>query len=264
MKRALKFVKNYLDGTEKKLLVKYNRWLQVVFASIPFGATEHEIHRWHLPQAGELSRTLRTHAMDVFHVGHAHGNAECQEKRRRMQVKLADLPTLNFGAGEEFSPTDAIKVLNDRALVLAGNVETDIVAAVKKLLLQYLTGMPRAQVEERIADLRKFNENRASLIVTTETTYAYNRARLVSYRENNVDYVQFSAIMDSRTSEVCRSRHGLVMAMDDPRLGQNTPPLHGRCRSVLMPLYSRYEPKEITPERLDWGDVAALPKGWRT
>nr|WP_236588124.1 minor capsid protein [Tumebacillus amylolyticus] len=181
-----------------------------------------------------------------------------------MKVKLADLPTIDFGTGEDFTPQQAIAILKDRALTLAGVVEADIVAAVKKLCISYLAGTPRPKVEEEIAKIRKFNESRASLITTTETTYAYNRARLVSYKENSVDYVQFSAIMDSRTSQVCSSRHGLVMAMDDPRLGQNTPPLHGRCRSVLMPLYSRYEPKEVTPERLDWGGVTALPKGWKT
>ena len=33
---------------------------------------------------------------------------------------------------------------------------------------------------------------------------------------------------------MCRERHGLVMRMDDPRLPYNTPPIHVRCRSLLL------------------------------
>ena len=48
--------------------------------------------------------------------------------------------------------------------------------------------------------------------------------------------VEFSAIMDDRTTEMCAERHGLVMRLDDPRLPENTPPLHFRCRSLLLSL----------------------------
>jgi SPP1 gp7 family putative phage head morphogenesis protein len=124
--------------------------------------------------------------------------------------------------------------------------------------------MSRKDAEKAIAELLCVNMNRAELIVTTETTYAYNRGRLSSFHQNDVDYVRFSAVMDARTSPQCRSRHGLIMAMDDPRLPSNTPPLHGRCRSILTPIYSAYQPELITKESLDWSDVKPLPKGWRT
>lgn len=148
-------------------------------------------------------------------------------------------------------------------MVLAGEVESDLVTAIKQILLQYLAGSTPTSTRESIANILDQNKNRASLIVTTETTYAYNRGRLISYRENNVDYVRFSAIMDARTSTICQSRNGLVMAMDDPDLSPNTPPLHGRCRSVLTPIYSRYEPHLITDENTNWSKVVPLPKGWR-
>lgn len=165
---------------------------------------------------------------------------------------------------EGFTPEDAIKEMERRNLVLAGGVEADIVQAVKKIMLDHLTGTGRAQTEEKIADLRKFTESRASKTTTTETTYVCNRARMISYREYHVYYVRFTAIMDARTSPQCKSRHGLVMAMDDPALAANTPPLHGKCRSLLTPIYGRYEPELITASNTNWAAVVALPKGWVT
>ncbi len=39
-----------------------------------------------------------------------------------------------------------------------------------------------------------------------------------------------------READICQHRNGLLFALDDPRLRQNTPPLHYQCRSVLTPI----------------------------
>lgn len=220
--------------------------------------TPEEILRWHLPFPGHRVRILNEHGKEVLFAGVAHADAECKEKQRRYGFRLVEYP------GIRVTPEEAIKEMEKRILVLAGGVEADIVLAVKKIMLDHLAGTGRAQTEEKIADLRKFTESRASLITTTETTYVYNFARMISYRENHVDYVRFTAIMDARTSPQCKSRHGLVMAMDDPALAANTPPLHGRCRSLLTTIYGRYEPELITVVNTNWAAVVALPKGWVT
>jgi hypothetical protein len=86
---------------------------------------------------------------------------------------------------------------------------------------------------------------------------------VAGFHDAEVDYLRFSATIDDRTSPQCRSRHGLVLRMGSAELAANIPPLHGRCRSVLSPLFSQYQPEYITQESLDWSKVAALPKGWR-
>lgn len=262
MNKAIRYIKKFLDKAELDALVKYDRWLRAVFSHIPLGIGEQEIHQYHLPQPGMLSSLLYQHSAEMFTVGQGHGDAETAALRRKFKVKLATLPVLE--ANREFTPEEALKVLRARQLKLAGDVEMKLVSAIKQILLDYLVGGDRRAAQKSIATLLEHNEARAANIVRTETTYAYNRGRLASYRENNVDYVRFSAILDSRTSVICRSRHGLVMAMDDPDLSANTPPLHGHCRSVLTPIYSRYEPDLITPENTNWRHVVPLPKGWLT
>lgn len=262
MNKVERFIKKHLDESERKLLIKYDRWLKMVFDHLPIGANEHHIHQYHLPQPAQLSLILYQHAKDMLTTGEAHGDAEAKHILSKHKVKLADLPSIDIGS--EFTPEEALEVLRKRSIVLAGEVESSLVTAIKNMLIQYLVVGNRKLIEDAISSLLDQNKNRASLIVTTETTYAYNRGRLISYRENNVDYVRFSAIMDARTSAICASRHGLVMAMTSPDLVSNTPPLHGRCRSVLTPIYSRYEPELITEKNQNWINVAPLPKGWKT
>lgn len=180
--------------------------------------------------------------------------------------KFADLPgfDFNFDQDPKVIPEMAIDAMEARSLVLAGDVEAELAAQIKKALVRFLAGTPRQDTEETLEQILKSNRDRASNITTTESTYSYNRGRLASFAENKVDYVQFSAVNDARTSAICRSRHGLIMKMDDPRLSKNTPPLHGRCRSVLVPLFSMYHADLITEERLDWSKTAPLPKGWKS
>ena len=60
------------------------------------------------------------------------------------------------------------------------------------------------------------------------------RALLASLSRNNVQAVRFSAVLDGRTSDICRSLHGRVWRVGDP--GIRRPPLHPYCRSTLVPV----------------------------
>lgn len=253
---------------------------------------------------GTLARMLAEHGAEMVAAGQAHGQILVDDLHRRYRGrklsdllyddlpefqpaalrglvsepvdettesiygtrKLSELPGFDFEYAEDprLIPERAITAMESRAMVLAGDVDADLAAQVKKALVRYLAGTARGDTEKALEEILKSNRDRASNITTTESTYSYNRGRLASFAENSVDYVQFSAVNDARTSAICRSRHGLIMRMDDSRISGNTPPLHGRCRSVLVPMYSRYQGALITPERLEWGHVAPLPKGWKS
>jgi len=256
-------VAKFLTDSEFRFITDYDQWLRTAFAHIPIGGNEHVIHGYNLTAVQRLSSILSRHTLDAFTLGEAHADADCKHILSGQKRKLAGLPTVNLRQapqGDNFIPLDAIKVLQSRAIVLAGQVENDVTAAIKEILLKHLVGLTRPLAEQEIAALLEQNMNRASLIVTTETTYAYNRGRLISYVDNKVDYVMFRAIMDARTCAICSSRNGLIAPIGD--IGGNTPPVHGRCRCVLSPVYSQLQPQLLTPAALDWSKVAPLPKGW--
>lgn len=80
---------------------------------------------------------------------------------------------------------------------------------------------------------------RAKMIVETETTYYYNKTRREVFDQSaDVSHYLFMAIRDHRTTEWCKTRHGLVYAKDDPIFAAETPPVHWNCRSEILPLTS--------------------------
>jgi SPP1 gp7 family putative phage head morphogenesis protein len=49
-------------------------------------------------------------------------------------------------------------------------------------------------------------------------------------------YWQFDAIMDNRTSPVCKAAHGTVLPADDKWWATHNPPCHFNCRSTVIPM----------------------------
>jgi len=52
-------------------------------------------------------------------------------------------------------------------------------------------------------------------------------------------YWMYDAVLDSRTSPMCKERDSKVLAADDPWWDSNYPPLHHRCRSGVRALTKR-------------------------
>lgn len=138
-------------------------------------------------------------------------------------------------------PEEAIEWLKDYVPKLAGVLSEDVTSKVSSVIREsMLTG---STLQERMKALRESSEvlqrmtdARIESIARTEITRADTMGRLISMKSNDdVIGVEFSAIMDDRTTEICSERHGLFMRLDDPRLPENTPPLHVRCRSMLLP-----------------------------
>lgn len=266
-----------IDAAEQRLIAKWDTWIRRAFASIPWRDYE-RLQKLGGPRAleqapvpmntypGALARMLSGHAVEMLMAGQAHAQLLVIDLHRRYRGrKLANYPGFAFDYQEDprVIPEKAIQAMEARSVYLAGDVDGSLLAGVKKIMNSFLAAAStRQEAETAVEALLASTEDRASLITTTETTYSYNRGRLVGYKENLVDYVQFSAIRDARTSAICNSRHGLMMKMDDPRITDNTPPLHGRCRSVLNPVYSAYQPELITDRNLNWGNTVALPPGW--
>lgn len=76
----------------------------------------------------------------------------------------------------------------------------------------------------------------ARRLVRTETTYVANMAELYGYKELDIDEYEFSACLDSRTSDLCRELDGKVFKRNSAQAGVNLPPMHPFCRSTTLPV----------------------------
>lgn len=175
---------------------------------------------------------------------------EVSGRKYRGKITLAegdDIRELleNFIVSNEWNdviPEDAVNWINDYVPKLAEVFHNDVLEktrdVIRQSLINGLTLQERVKaLREAASKLSSMSQHRLEAIARTEITRADTMGRLVSMKANNdVIGVEFSAIMDDRTTDICVARHGLVMRLDDPRLAENTPPLHVNCRSMLLSL----------------------------
>lgn len=96
----------------------------------------------------------------------------------------------------------------------------------------------------------KISEWHAETIARTENSKLYNAGRIARYMdpdiEGFVEALQYSAILDTRTTEVCEHLDGRIININDTAtISRYTPPNHFNCRSMWLPV-TRYE---------DWKDT---------
>lgn len=69
--------------------------------------------------------------------------------------------------------------------------------------------------------------------IDNELTYLVNQERVQIFEYYGIKRVQFKALIDDRTTEQCREMNGKIIGINDLVLGENMPPLHYNCRSIL-------------------------------
>jgi SPP1 gp7 family putative phage head morphogenesis protein len=113
------------------------------------------------------------------------------------------------------------------------------------------------------------SEHHAQTIARTETGKMYNAGRLARWLdpETNgfVEALQYDAIVDSRTTELCEHLDGMIVSIQRSEvIAQFTPPNHFQCRATWLPV-TKYEEWEdnfdtsMEPEK-GFTFTAPLPK----
>ena len=91
------------------------------------------------------------------------------------------------------------------------------------------------QVQQRL--LNVYNDSfahRTGIVARTLVNDIYNYAVIQSYIETGTNYFQFQAVIDNRTSDICRMLNGSIFPASEAQ--HYRPPLHYRCRSRLIAL----------------------------
>ncbi|WPQ68424.1 minor capsid protein [Weissella paramesenteroides] len=102
----------------------------------------------------------------------------------------------------------------------------------------------------KIFDSTKVNTER---LVRTESTYVANATTAKRYEEMGVEEYEFTAVMDRRTSTICREMNGETFKLKDFQPGTNAPAMHPNCRSTIVPStkdLTKYN-KYLDPDMVD-------------
>lgn len=161
-------------------------------------------------------------------------------------------PALQWLRQKAFYISDILgdKILSDAKGVILNAIKTgrttqDALIDLAVVLLPYLGDPAVVQDDEQLAPYR------LETIIRTNTTEAYNHGRLTSFVDPDVlpfvDWVRYSAILDTRTTEVCRFLHMKLFKPGASALEELLPPNHFNCRSIVVPV--------VVGETVDMKDV---------
>ena len=184
---------------------------------------------------GNFQDLVEAYVGQVLVEGIVQGDADVRAEERRARAAGVNLKV----DGEPVVPKEAITFIESRR-DLNRFFDADQVEKVRTILGNSLReGATVKQTMDALQTaLPAASKARLENIARTEATAAYNQGRVVRFLQSKgfIQAVRFDAILDSRVTDICEHRNGLLFALDDPRLRQNTPPLHYQCRSVLTPI----------------------------
>lgn len=201
----------------------------------------------------------------------------------------------NFADNYDMTPTEAIEWMlnrvsmtkedyNDligkkakfRAFTVSKLTSLDAIERTKELLNKTLKEgetmkewYDRLKSDEILSKIGFSDENPFYLetVFRTNTISAYNAGRWEEIQRNkdSIAFLEYIAIDDSRTTEICSSLDGVRLPVDDPFWKEFYPPNHFNCRSQVV---------EVTPEEVevfgykesdkDKIEIPELPKGFDT
>ena len=126
------------------------------------------------------------------------------------------------------------------------------------------SSLSNKEISSKIARTTKITENQASALVRTSITRSTNLAQSEVMQANSgiMKGYQFTAILDTRTSDICKFHDGIIYPYDDTI---HLPPLHWRCRSTVVPITKSFnELLDTKDPRIKKKVVQTLPASQRT
>jgi SPP1 gp7 family putative phage head morphogenesis protein len=168
---------------------------------------------------------------------------------------------------KEWSKWRRGKKIPTKQRAIAKKMKTDYVKKIKSVMDKFSDQKSTDEMVEEMQKAGDLSYGKAKVIICTETTRHYNKARISFYdKSSDVTHYLFLPIRDHRTTKWCKTRAGLVYEKGSTYLEKESPPCHWYCRSEVTPL------TPLNPEHLKLIKKASiqrsnrhpepLPKGW--
>lgn len=186
-----------------------------------------------VPGGSELMKKAKDVIVDFYGASKDFARTEISDVVRAFK-KRADDEDEGEEAGDIKEQIDLVskRFFDD----IFGSVEDSVVDSFARGLSE---GWTREEmIDELMAQLQVVSERDVNTAVRTATTEFFTDARLEVYHEADgaVEAVEFSAILDDRTTEECLDLDETIFELGDPNLSRATPPVHYNCRSNLVPI----------------------------
>lgn len=187
-------------------------------------------------QQGIVKDTLQTIGRDSFY----HEIYDLQQRTgtafpfNKVNTKLIDQVMRSKWSGENYSSR------------IWSNADELAKILKEELLLSMATGRSERDAARVISEKMQSGSMQARRLIRTESNYIYTEMDMRAYEEAGIEEYIFIAILDLRTSKICRKLDGQIFKVKDHKSGKNCPPMHPWCRSTTGGVISRELLKKMT------------------
>jgi SPP1 gp7 family putative phage head morphogenesis protein len=94
----------------------------------------------------------------------------------------------------------------------------------------------RQSMDELVGQAIDNGRMAANRLLRTEYNHVAGQAELEAYTDAKVTHYRYIAVLDGRTSQVCRDLDGKVFPIAERKVGKNMHPMHPWCRSSTAPV----------------------------
>jgi len=207
----------------------------------------------------EMNSALKTNFNTLF-----------KKSIKAAQLEMFPSSAKGYAMDDDLLPEEFLAILDAESFKMVGDYSNEITKKVKNSVMQAIKqGVSESALAKILMDEAKgFTEKWAATVARTKTTEIYNQARKTYWdtdpiaKQIIVAY-KFSAIMDTRTTEVCSKLDAMPPFTKGDFTSAIVPPLHFGCRSILVPvtIYEEYiAAKEVPMDKIkEWGGNLVLP-----
>lgn len=123
---------------------------------------------------------------------------------------------------------------------------------ITKLRDGFIRGDSYRSMTTILQDRFKVGKFEARRLVQTEAAFIMNQANAQAFMDDGIERYSLSAVLDDRTSEICMEMDGEIFYFRDMRVGENAPPFHAFCRTMIVPVEND---KQIDGKQMDFMDI---------
>lgn len=107
----------------------------------------------------------------------------------------------------------------------------------REVIVSVISDRPIERSAEKIQEVFVKGTNANRRLIRTESNYVANEIQKESYKAAGVDKYMYDAILDLRTTPVCRALDSQVFLVEEAEQGENYPPMHVWCRSTTIAFF---------------------------
>lgn len=200
-----------------------------------------------MPSRKEWRKLIKKLIFSNVEAGILRAHTEIDRLRELYEFSETWKPRSSYGYEVAFSK-DALEFLNNYSYEIGVITEETVIERVRDALRE---GLEEGKSNKELYDLVKekaetwMSPAHAQTIARTESGKMYNAGKLARYQdpmlERFVEALQYDAIVDHRTTEVCEHLDGRIIPITETAtINKYSPPNHYQCRATWLPV-TRFE-----------------------